>query len=74
MSEDDGKTQASCWQCGSLGRYDNPQDAANAELAHQQSKHPVKLSVQAQAKANKGGSAGSVQRYTVRGKPKKPKK
>lgn len=35
--------RASCPQCGSLGNYADPGDAANAETQHQTNKHPAQL-------------------------------
>lgn len=65
--QDDGKTPALCWKCGPLGRYKEPQDAANAELLHQQVKHPVQL----QGKTGNASTAGwKTVKYDRHGKAK----
>lgn len=74
----EGQYRASCYACGSLGNYTSNRDAANAEMQHQLSKHPVQLQGNtgnaSTAKSGKDGKPAKLTRDQKRNNFKKPGK
>jgi hypothetical protein len=64
------KYEARCWKCKSIGHYERPEDAANAETQHQINNHPVQL----QGNTGNASTAGwKTEKYGVTGKLKRNK-